>query len=310
MIRPMTSDVSALSGGVAKSHQAIHFVSSAPSKIPYGGFSPVRLQASLPDVTFRDAPAPRYRHPPSWSGVHPLPVRFIGLAPHPNVPNADSDPLAQWPLAPPVVMLSTGLIAYYGHIRASAPHRRFPILPTALAAQKVPTFISQSLMTCRRPYSDGSRESRTNLNSRLGLRPFGRGSATMLYPHTGPRVVAFTKLQRSLNAAARHLACPAPDGAFTTELACPGSLQRQVGHHYRNVRLIPDRTFTGCSVSFVGCTPNEPMARRAVQSFRFKVQSFGNYETKPSAKRRPFSATLSIYMYKRQGQREAGRENC
>jgi hypothetical protein len=31
MIRPMTSNVSALSGGVAKGHQAIHFVSSAPS---------------------------------------------------------------------------------------------------------------------------------------------------------------------------------------------------------------------------------------------------------------------------------------
>ncbi len=44
MIRPITSDVSALSSVVAKSYQAIHFVSPAPSKIPYGGFSPVRLQ--------------------------------------------------------------------------------------------------------------------------------------------------------------------------------------------------------------------------------------------------------------------------
>src|SRR5947209_20412316 len=47
MIRPMASSVSALSGFVAKGHQAIHFVSSAPSKIPYGGFSPVRLQTRL-----------------------------------------------------------------------------------------------------------------------------------------------------------------------------------------------------------------------------------------------------------------------
>src|SRR5260221_13175884 len=44
MIRQMTSNVSTLSSCVEKSHQAIHFVSSAPSKIPYGGFSPVRLQ--------------------------------------------------------------------------------------------------------------------------------------------------------------------------------------------------------------------------------------------------------------------------
>jgi hypothetical protein len=47
MIRPMTSNVSALSGIVANGHQAIHFVSSALSKIPYGGFSPVRLQTRL-----------------------------------------------------------------------------------------------------------------------------------------------------------------------------------------------------------------------------------------------------------------------
>ena len=62
MLRPMTSKVSALSSCVAKGHQALHFVSSAPSKIPYGGFSPVRLQTRL---------TPR---PPSRASPHP----FIG----------------------------------------------------------------------------------------------------------------------------------------------------------------------------------------------------------------------------------------
>jgi hypothetical protein len=47
MFRPVTSDVSALSGIVANGHQAMPFVSSAPSKIPYGGFTPVRLQTRL-----------------------------------------------------------------------------------------------------------------------------------------------------------------------------------------------------------------------------------------------------------------------
>jgi hypothetical protein len=42
--RSMASSVSALSGGVANGHQTVHSVSSTPSKIPYGGFSPVRLQ--------------------------------------------------------------------------------------------------------------------------------------------------------------------------------------------------------------------------------------------------------------------------
>ena len=54
MIRPMTSSVSTLSGIVANGHQAIHFVSSAPSKIPYGGFSPIRLQ-----TRFRPRPPSR-----------------------------------------------------------------------------------------------------------------------------------------------------------------------------------------------------------------------------------------------------------
>ena len=59
MIRPMTSNVAALSGIVANGHQAIHFVSSAPSKIPYGGFSPVRLQTrATPGPPSRACPLP------------------------------------------------------------------------------------------------------------------------------------------------------------------------------------------------------------------------------------------------------------
>jgi len=47
MFKPMASDVSALSSCVANGHQVLHSVSSSPSKIPYGGFSPVRLQTEL-----------------------------------------------------------------------------------------------------------------------------------------------------------------------------------------------------------------------------------------------------------------------
>src|SRR2546425_1706303 len=59
MIRPMTSNVSALSGIVANGHQAIHFVSSTPSKSPYGGFAPVRLL-----TRFRQRPPSRTCHRP------------------------------------------------------------------------------------------------------------------------------------------------------------------------------------------------------------------------------------------------------
>lgn len=47
MFRPVTSSVSAVSRVVAKGHQAVHHVSCSPSKIPYVGFSPVRLETGI-----------------------------------------------------------------------------------------------------------------------------------------------------------------------------------------------------------------------------------------------------------------------
>ena len=63
MVRSMASDVSTLSGGVANGHQTVHLVSSTPSKIPYGGFSPVRLQTSLRRSHLRLPSRPAYRLP-------------------------------------------------------------------------------------------------------------------------------------------------------------------------------------------------------------------------------------------------------
>ena len=47
VFRPVISIVSAVSGCVANDHQALHHVSCSPSKIPYVGFSPVRLQTGI-----------------------------------------------------------------------------------------------------------------------------------------------------------------------------------------------------------------------------------------------------------------------
>jgi hypothetical protein len=51
----MGSSVSALSSVVAKGHQTVHSVSSTPSKIPYGGFSPVWLCDLAGKMTFFNA---------------------------------------------------------------------------------------------------------------------------------------------------------------------------------------------------------------------------------------------------------------
>ena len=59
MCRPVASDVSALSSDVANSNQTMQHVSSSLSKIPYGGFSPVRLQTGSPRRPSRGTAKPR-----------------------------------------------------------------------------------------------------------------------------------------------------------------------------------------------------------------------------------------------------------
>src|ERR1035438_210094 len=84
-----------------------------------------------PPLRFRTAGFPQYgskrdcKAPPSPVRQHeligvPRPsqvstrlfARLIGLASHPSAPDTDTDPLVQWPLAPPAVMLSASLVAY------------------------------------------------------------------------------------------------------------------------------------------------------------------------------------------------------
>jgi hypothetical protein len=182
----MTSDVSALSGIVANGHQAIHSGSSAPSKIPYGGFSPVRLQTRLPDATFARASTRAYRRLPSASGIHPqlCPVTWI------CIPSGRAE--CRFRPSGPVALGSASGFAVRQPHRLLWPHPSFCAAPPVSfiaggpgASQKVPTFICQSWLTCRRPYSDGSKRVLTNPHPWFSLRQLGRGSATICFPHTG-----------------------------------------------------------------------------------------------------------------------------
>src|SRR2546423_8730924 len=176
MIRPMTSDVSALSGIVANGHQAMHFVSSAPSKIPYGGFSPVRLQAGCqkrPSSSPGDFDASTV----AFSSVRILfgrtPVRLPRLlTPH---------------TCPVALGSARGCIVRRPH-RLLWPHPSFcPPPPVYLDyasgsydEQKFPNLLCQGLIPCCRPYSGGSHTPIMSLSVGLGLHPFCRGSATTL----------------------------------------------------------------------------------------------------------------------------------
>jgi len=115
--RPAASDVSALSSFVANGRQTMHYVSSPPSKIPYGGFSPVRLQIGRLDATFAPAHkdgclyAPIVRLARLCPWVLPLCGGGRGVGERP----------IQRPLARQRVMLSRRVLAYYGLIRGSGP---------------------------------------------------------------------------------------------------------------------------------------------------------------------------------------------
>jgi hypothetical protein len=149
--RPVTSVVSALWGFVANGHQAVRHVSSDPSKIPYGGFSPVRLQTGTVRRHLRRLRrligGLKRRRPPDL--VVPALSRGQGQTRR-HVP-------VQRPLARRRVMLSRRVIAYYGLIRASGTLRtaylfRRPVFASRPRARRSLLSACESFRPCRLPY--------------------------------------------------------------------------------------------------------------------------------------------------------------
>jgi hypothetical protein len=127
----MTSNVSFVSEFVANGHQIMPYGSCSPSKIPYGGFSPVRLQTgmqsqpSLPGSGLSARPtSPRtlvtYMRLRLLTRKRAEPTRNRALAQADLSPLLPSVPV-QRPLALRRVMLSLQVIAYYGLMRNSHP---------------------------------------------------------------------------------------------------------------------------------------------------------------------------------------------
>ncbi len=112
-VQSVASDVSALSSGVANGHQTIQHVSSSLSKIPYGGFSPVRLQTGSPRQPSCERCALKLIRRASAT-LGPL-IAITGMLTGPSV----TAPPVQRPLTRLRVMLSRRVIAYYGLIRDS-----------------------------------------------------------------------------------------------------------------------------------------------------------------------------------------------
>ena len=244
MIRPMTSNVAALSGIVANGHQAIHFVSSAPSKIPYGGFSPVRLQTRL---------TPR---PPSRACQRPLigrhcrylvSRRFVrGRSCDQAAPRtSDHDRRSSGPWLPDRLYCPAGsslTMATSAPLSATQRIMDYSVRLRDRPANRrgSPIYSANPFTPCRRPYSGGPCNcTRRCLHRRFCLHPLCTGSATTC-PTDPNRVGCVTKLQPSLNATAWRCCSPCFGQDFYYR-AClsrvtPGS---QVGYDWMVHRHLP-----------------------------------------------------------------------
>ena len=225
MIRPMTSNVSALSGIVANGHQAIHFVSSTPSKIPYGGFSPVRLQ-----TRFRPRP-PSQAHHRLLIGRRCLylgPRRFIRsrtcVQAAPTTSDQDHGSSGPWlpdrlycPAGSSLTMATSApLSATRWLMNYSSGLRGQPAGPRGS-----PIYSTSPLTPCRRPYSGGPSDcARRCLRRRFCLRHICTGSATTT-PTNPDQVGCVTKRQRLLNATAWRSCLPC-SGQDVYDRACVG----------------------------------------------------------------------------------------
>ena len=206
MFRSMTSNVSALSGSVANGHQTLHFVSPTPSKIPYGGFSPVRLQTRL---------TPR---PPSWAmpcsliGRHCRylrPGRFVrsGSYDQPAPKTSDHDCGSSGPQLPAGSSVRSDQRLLWPHLRLCQPPDGLWIIPpgcgTVPPATEGPQFTLPIL-----PFHAAARTPVVPMIACDNAYITGAAFATFALarqPHV-PRIRIkwgrVTKLQRSLNATA------------------------------------------------------------------------------------------------------------
>ena len=208
-------------------------VSLSPSKIPYGGFSPVRLQT-------------RRQVRPSSNGTytHPQPAPRVSVA----ASGKQGEPvragiLVQRPLARHRVVLSRRVIAYYGLIRAS---RGLPatyefvtgslLPPVARGSPIYSACLSRRAISV--PRRTGTAACGCHFTAHSGLHRFRIGSASAV-PRVPVRARRVTRLIEFAFATARRVASPAPARTFTLELSPPGSPQIDVEYDYTGRQPAP-----------------------------------------------------------------------
>ena len=218
-------------------------VSLSLSKIPYGGFSPVRLQteippppsASKPDLSAaRIHPArkpykrPKSKHP--GHAAHRRAYRSRPGTPGPSGTIASSTgrfrPEALGSAAGCSVPPPHRLLWPHPSLSLSSTHlciRGWLLQPRGLPRaenERFPNLLPVSVPSCRPPYPGGPDGCLwLCFTIRSGLRHFRTGSASTNPTHVGSGVGRVTRLQGSLNVTARRLARPSPTRALTLKLS-------------------------------------------------------------------------------------------
>ena len=216
-------------------------VAPAPSKIPYGGFSPVRLQAGSQRRPSLARPA---YTTPEWRSrlcAFNSVVRAYAQAAH-TASDTTHPPSGPW--LRHRLWLSGGLIAYYGHIRGSGiPLRLICFVRSVLKHQSFPFYsacpLARAIVLTPVVSSDFIR---LFIHHRCCFHPVCRDSATTSSNQSGP-AGCFTRLQRSLDATARFHRSPCPAKAFTSELALQMSPPNSVGYDYLDNNQFPRLVF-------------------------------------------------------------------
>ena len=223
--------------------QASTCVFPSPSKIPYGGFSPVRLQTEIPPRSSSTAPGL------SATRIHPE-TRLIGGYRPESQPLRPTEGLTVAKTGAPV---SSGAASgRTGQFRPEAlgspagysvppdqcllrPHLSLSLSSTHLCFrgwllqprglpraenERFPNLLLVAVPSCRPPYPGGPDGCWwLYYTIRSSLRHFRTGSASTSPTHVGSGVGRVTRLQGSLNATARRLARPSPTRAFTLKLS-------------------------------------------------------------------------------------------
>jgi len=236
----------------------MHHGSCSPSKIPYGGFSPVRLQTGCqrqPSSTIRWLKRKvRIRHvsvdlyaatAAIWSTCGPcgqacrrppisaLQSRGPWLAARLCCPRRSALTTASSATLDPTTALSASSsrlrpTTWYGLVSRASP--LYSVCLSLRAVFRTPAF---RVAACDCYFT-----------TRTGLHQFHAGSAPASHA-VGSRVGRVTRLQSSLDAAARRVARPSPTRTFTFELSPPKSPPRGVEYNYTGKQSIPVTGLTG-----------------------------------------------------------------